>query len=182
MHADEAERFIVAVGVAAPLRVVEQTLRAACGMVSIRQVSGDRLVEDRAGGSAVVFVELRVEGQRGRASSHARGDELVRYRHTPSALLRRVVSEVTARFGAVRLWVRRQQPAATSPGRVPHREQAMTLAGFLRSGRVMQEDTLIHVVRGASRHGGRARPRSRSGPPVFVESGQGAHSVQPTSE
>jgi hypothetical protein len=69
---------------------------------------------------------------------------LVSHRHTPTAVLRRLVLRAAQAFGRVRLLV--HPTGGVEPyGARPRRRQTTTLAGFLRSGRVVQDGTLLSI-------------------------------------
>ncbi len=65
---------------------------------------------------------------------------LVSHRHTPTAVLRRIVALSATRFGIAQLLVRHCDTALRRC-----RSATTTLSGFLRSGRVIQDDLLLSV-------------------------------------
>lgn len=68
-----------------------------------------------------------------------------------------MVRRVAREFGSARLLVCQASDAFQHSGIVPVRTQTTTLAGFLRTGRVVQDDTLLSIVRARRR-----RPTRRS--------------------
>jgi hypothetical protein len=142
---DDSKEFLVTLGASVALSQLERTLLQACEDLGVRRVTrGDLLA---LGDGRLVFVEIWLETNApcdGGFSSANRG--LVRWRHTPSATLRRVIKRTVSSFGSVRLFVGRSRSLASHPTAMAFRTQRTTLAGFLRSGRVVQEDTLLHIV------------------------------------
>lgn len=142
-----AQEFAVVVGAAAPLVVIEQTLRESCNQLLICPLPNRSLAKDGAEATRVVFVEIHIAPGGPVAVRPTTGtNDLVRYRQTPSAMLRRLIARAASRFGSVRLLVCRQRLWPGQFELMPRRNQTLTLARFLRSGRVVPEDTLIHIV------------------------------------
>lgn len=72
--------------------------------------------------------------------------KLVSHRHTPTSALRRMVQQLARQFGSARLLVRPTSDGARPRRFAPARNQTTTLSGFLRSGRVVQDDILLTIV------------------------------------
>lgn len=146
MHISDEHGFVVALGAEVPLVRLQNTLLQVCKQLVVRPAGNGELLTPAL--RSVVFVEiaLDLDESGSRDSPRPRG-ALVRFRHTPSATLRRVVSRATASFGSVRLLVRRVESLRMRRAS-PLRVEVTSLAGFLRGGRVVQEDTVLHIVRG----------------------------------
>jgi hypothetical protein len=57
-----------------------------------------------------------------------------------------MVRRVAREFGSARLLVRDSSLGVGATSGVPVRRQTTTLSGFLRSGRVVQDDTLLTIL------------------------------------
>lgn len=139
--------YLVVLGAAASFERLRRTLAAACPGAEVRPALGSRMRPRFPETDNVVFVTTGGES-RGRPRERASGrDGLVSHRHTPTAALRGMVRKVVREFGSARVLV--CQGAGTPPcsSIVPIRSQTTTLAGFLRSGRVVQDDTLLSIFR-----------------------------------
>jgi len=131
------ERYVVVLGAPTSLSFLERALREACASLEIREHR-----EGTRGAHPVTpmsSVELRLSATTG----------LISHRRTPTAILRRIVVCVATRFGAALLCVRRRGEAYAELPLHDCRSANTSLVGFLRSGRVVQEDTLLNVRRAA---------------------------------
>jgi len=157
VHSGDSQELVVLLGAEAPLVQLQRTLLQACEQLVVRP-SGDAALL-RLDHRRVAFVELELDVNVPRLGHSMRVDTgLVRARHTPSATLRRVVSRAAARFGSVSLFVRRGRSLRMRQPR-SFRVQVTSLSGFLRSGRVVQENTLLHIVAVSLRQGRECSPR-----------------------
>jgi hypothetical protein len=135
--------YFIALSASAPLTALERTLQQACPDVEVRPLGSSELREAFPESENVVSVALR-------ATAHAAGPSrsytgLVSHRHTPTAALRRLVLHTACAFGGVRLFVRPNAGKLRHAPTRPARRQTTTLAGFLRSGRVVQDGTLLDI-------------------------------------
>ncbi len=150
------EPALVALGAAAPLARLQRVLGRTCPDVKLIAAPGLR----RAFPSTDNVVLLSVAADSGLVPSYG-ADGLVSHRHTPTGKLRRIVAEAASTFGAVRLLVRHGAPSYATAGA---RSQRTTLTSFLRSGRVVQEDTLLSIVQPRIERSANPASRSRARP------------------
>lgn len=142
--------YWVTLGAATSRHALERALREACDEVSIEPIAGEQLLRPGFEASGRVFVALRLKGP---VATDATGigldSGLVSRRSTPTRQLRRMVRRATNEFGAIQLFILRVEGGAGAPRElqpVPRRCQSATLVGFLRSGRVVQADTLLSIT------------------------------------
>jgi NAD(P)-dependent dehydrogenase (short-subunit alcohol dehydrogenase family) len=137
--------YLIVLGATAPLPRLRHTLRSVCSEWDALPVRGG--LRDAFPDEDEVVALVPRDTEKGGAETHedaallALADALISHRHTVTAPLRRVVQQATERFGHVRLLV---QEAGPSPPKARH--QMTTLAGFLRSGRVIQDGVLLTIV------------------------------------
>ncbi len=138
--------YFVVLGAPASLSALELTLREACQDLELEPWLGGRLREAPPEAEHMVYFGLRPDARPLSQLGPGGGDcGFVTRRHTPTALLRRLIALTAARFGAVQLLVTlHDMGSPAQPFRVS-RTASTTLAGFLRSGRVVQEDTWLDV-------------------------------------
>jgi hypothetical protein len=138
--------YVVTVGAAAPYASLQRAIQLACHDVQVVPDNNPGLREAFADAPEVTFVVLhRRSPSTDPGNDEAADAAFVRVRHTPTAMLRQIVSGVTHTFGTTRLFVRQDSIDAKRASLNRKRAQTTTLAGFLRSGKVLPEDTLIKI-------------------------------------
>jgi hypothetical protein len=138
--------YVITMGAAAPFGSLERAIHRICQDVHVLPDRNPGLHEAFPEASDVTFVVLHKRRPGADASSPGTTDaDFVRARHTPTAALRQIISGVTHAFGTARLLVSQGSVASRRSRLNRNRAQTMTLAGFLRSGKVLQEDTLIKI-------------------------------------
>lgn len=138
--------YLVALGAPASFDRLRRALDAVCPDVEVREVQRSHMRAGFPETDNVVLVTTRDTSDDFHASGTTVGAVLVSHRHTPTAALRRIVRQVAREFGSARLLIR-HGPSGPRPQHVaPVRTQTTSLAGFLRSGRVVQDDTLLTIV------------------------------------
>jgi len=136
--------YFVALSASAPLRELERTLHDACAELDVRPVPDSQLREAFPNTENVVWVAIRRVPPDDLRLRPLISPRLVSHRHTPTAVLRRLVLTAARAFGGVRLLVHPAGGLEPFWAR-PVRRQTTTLAGFLRSGRVVQDGTLLSI-------------------------------------
>ncbi len=135
---------LIALGAKASFESLQGTVRDACEGILVEPVRDWELVRAFPCTSSIVSLQLAAPRENAGSRSAARPG-LVSRRSTPSGALRRIVVGATAKFGAIQLQIRPSTHAFGDARAKPLVRATTTLAGFLRSGRVVQEDTLLRV-------------------------------------
>src|SRR6478609_7320875 len=142
-----AAPYLVALGAAASFDKLRRAVAAACPNAEVHPAQSSRMRPGFPDTDNVVLVTTREGSNAQTASGASRRFGLVSHRHTPTAALRRMVRRLAGEFGSARLLVCQGSHAVQPFSLVLARTQTTTLAGFLRTGRVVQEDTLLSIVR-----------------------------------
>jgi len=138
--------YVVVLGAPASMSSLERTLREACQSLEVEPLLDARVGEAFPEAASMVYFGLRLDSRKPPVPRSDGGDSgFVSRRRTPTALLRRVIALAATRFGAVQLLVHHGEARSPDPPLRDCRTASTTLAGFLRSGRVVQEDTLLNV-------------------------------------
>jgi len=136
-------QHLVTLGAKTSLEDLQRTVREACAEVLISPLPDCELTRAFPTTYNVVSLELPppnlVDAP---AATHSR---LVTHRRTPSGALRRIVVGATVKFGAVQLLVRSPEKSFEDTSANRLQRAITTLSGFLRSGRVVQENTLLRI-------------------------------------
>lgn len=138
--------YLVAFGAPASLDGLRRALDAECPDVVVRPAPRSQLRAGFPETDTVVMVATPAEPGRSPSRTARVGTSLISHRHTPTAALRRMVRRVAREFGSARLLVRDSSLGVGATSGVPVRRQTTTLSGFLRSGRVVQDDTLLTIL------------------------------------
>lgn len=138
--------YVVTMGAAAPFGSLQRAIKRACREVRVVPESNRGLHDAFPEAKDITFVVLhRRRVGTDAASARTNDEDFVRVRHTPTATLRQIVCGVTRAFGTARLLVCQDSAVLRQSHPSRNRAQTVTLAGFLRSGKVLQEDTLIKI-------------------------------------
>ena len=148
-----SERYIVVLGIPSGRLSLQRLLREVkqgCQRLELEPITDGELAQAFPEAAKMTFFRLRIAPPGGAEPlpEDAGSFGLVSNRHTPTGVLRRIVARTASRFGAAQLLVRH---CDTRP--CGCRSATTTLTGFLRSGRVIQDDLLLSV-----RHRTSARP------------------------
>lgn len=136
--------YSITMGAAVPFRSLQRAIHRACQNVQVVLLDSPELLKAFPEATGVTFVVLRPPcPSMDLPRSCADDQDFVRVRHTPTAALRKIISDVTRAFGQTRLLVHRDSTWRICP--TGSRTETMTLAGFLRSGKVLQEDTPLNI-------------------------------------
>jgi NAD(P)-dependent dehydrogenase (short-subunit alcohol dehydrogenase family) len=139
--------YLVALGAPVSLDGLCRAVGAACPDALVRAVQCSQLrAEFPETDSVVVVATPDSAGEALPERANSTRMRLVSHRHTPTSALRRMVQQVARQFGSARLLVRHASDGPQPRLFVPVRCQTTTLSGFLRSGRVVQDDILLTIV------------------------------------
>lgn len=138
-------RYVVVLGFRTGRLSLQKALRdlcRECRQLQLEPIVDGELRQAFPEAAQMTFFRLRIAPpeQTGLPVADAGSFGLVSNRHTPTAVLRRIVARAATRFGAAQLLVRH-----CDTGLCGCRSATTTLAGFLRSGRVIQDDLLLSV-------------------------------------